>query len=132
MINSFLDLLETHTWLLFLFLGFFTLLTLGLTLLPADVIPSDSLFTYSTIGHILMFGIWTFILGLFLWSYGQKPLPLFSIFLAGALFGISVEILQEVLPTNRQMDPMDMLADIFGCLLAVLFLKVLTEHRKFI
>lgn len=120
--------LADHLYLLYLVLALTTLGTLGLTLMPQETFSGSELFKYDKLGHFLMFGAWTFVLGLTLFVSGQRPLPLFSIFLAGSLFGITVEILQEVLPTNRNMDPMDALADIAGCAAAALLLKFLTIY----
>ena len=103
-------------------------ITLYLTLLPPDRIVTVSIFKYDKLGHALMFGSWTFLLGLIRYVSIRKPLPLLPIFVAGSLFGISVEVLQELLPADRNADPYDALADIIGCLVAVGLLKIITIY----
>lgn len=132
MITSILDFLHRHRYLLYLCLTILTLLTLSLTLLPPDKISPDTrLFEYDKIGHGLMFGSWTFFLGFTHFVTYRKSLPLLSIFIAGCLFGISVEIMQELLPVNRNADPYDALADFIGCLIAVILLKIITSQASF-
>lgn len=125
MINRLIQFFEEHTYLLYLSLATLTIITLSLTLLPSNQITTHSLLHYDKLGHTLMFGSWTFFLGLLLFVSGQRPLPLFSIFLAGSLFGISIEVLQGVLPSDRNMDLYDVFSDLAGCVLAVLALKIL-------
>lgn len=130
MINRLIHFFEEHTYLLYLTLALLTVLTLGLTLLPSDQLSTHSLLHYDKLGHALMFGSWTFFLGLLLLVSGQRPLPLFAVFLAGSFFGISIEILQGVLPSDRNMDLYDVFADLTGSLLAILALKILL-HRLY-
>jgi VanZ family protein len=131
MIASILSYLEKHTYLLYAALALLTIITLLLTLLPSEQLIDARVFRYDKLGHMLMFGSWTFLLGLIQLVSNRKPLPLFTIFIAGSLFGITVEILQEVLPVDRSMDPYDALADIVGCLIAVLVLKVITFFSSY-
>lgn len=132
MISRTLWYLEKHTSLLYGAMAILTLITLVLTLLPQEKFIDAPVFQYDKIGHTLVFGSWTFLLGLIMLVSDRKPLPLFSIFLAGSLFGISIEILQEVLPSNRHLNPYDALADIIGCLIAVGFLKVITSYSTYV
>jgi VanZ family protein len=131
MIASILTYLERHTYILYAALALLTLVTLALTLLPQEKLVDARIFRYDKLGHMLMFGSWTFLLGMILLVSNRKPLPLFAIFLAGSLFGITIEILQEVLPVDRHMNPYDALADIIGCLIAVGFLKVITTYSTY-
>lgn len=128
MTNRLIQFFEEHTYLLYLTLATLTIITISLTLLPSDQITNHSLLHYDKIGHALMFGSWTFFLGLLLLVSGQRPLPLFSIFLAGSFFGISVEVLQGVLPSDRNMDLYDVFADLAGCVLSILLLKILLQR----
>lgn len=132
MISRTLWYLEKHTFLLYGSLMILTLITLALTLLPQEKFIDTPAFQYDKIGHTLVFGSWAFLLGLIMLVSDQKPLPLFSIFLAGSLFGISIEILQEVLPSNRHLNPYDALADVIGCLIAIGFLKVITSYSTYV
>ncbi len=128
MIVQLIDFLERHKYLLYLALSLLTIVTIALTLLPPEHISNQPLFQYDKLGHALMFGSWTFLLGLIQLVSDRKPLPLFYIFMAGSLFGITIEILQEVLPVDRNMDPYDAIADVSGCLAAIIFLKIITSR----
>lgn len=123
MSQALLRLLEVRPWLLNLALLLLTLVTLGGTLLPQEQFQESQLFQYDKIAHFLLFGVWTFLLGLALHLKGQRPLPYLGIFLAGALFGLTIELLQEILPVNRSMSLADWVADVAGSLLAVLILR---------
>lgn len=132
MISHALNYLEKNIHLLYAALGFLTVITFALTLLPAESISSGNrIFQYDKIGHSLMFGSWTFLLGLIFMVSDRKPLPLLKIFMAGSIFGILIEILQEVLTSDRHADPLDAVADIIGCLAAVAFLKVITTNSSY-
>ncbi|MGF1668990.1 MAG: VanZ family protein [Balneolaceae bacterium] len=127
MIQTTLNFLEEQKKPLGYLLFLLTLLTLSLTLLPVDRVITSNIWQYDKIAHAVLFGTWTFVLGLYLLFATKKELPLFAIFLIGAFFGITIEILQEILPINRTGDLNDALADIFGCFIAVLALKWLTR-----
>ncbi|MEX1063364.1 MAG: hypothetical protein WEC12_07155 [Balneolaceae bacterium] len=131
MIARILRQLEKRPLPLYVALAILTLITLALTLLPQEKMVETSLFQYDKLGHAFVFGSWTLLLGLILLVSGQKPPALFSIFLAGSIFGISIEILQEVLPLERGMEPFDALADMVGCLSAVILLKIITSRSSY-
>jgi len=131
MIAKMLSYLEQHKTILYISLFLLTVVTIALTLLPPSKIASTQIFQYDKLGHMLMFGSWTFLLGLIQLVSDRKPLPLFAIFMAGSLFGITIEILQEVLPVDRKMDIYDVLADIAGCLIAIGFLKIITSFSSY-
>lgn len=131
MIAKMLSYLEQHKTILYISLFLLTVVTIALTLLPPSKIADTPIFQYDKLGHMLMFGSWTFLLGLIQLVSDRRPLPLFAIFMAGSLFGITIEIFQEVLPVDRTMDPYDALADIAGCLIAVGFLKIITLFSSY-
>lgn len=130
MIARMLIYLEQHKFILYVSLFILTVITIILTLLPSNI-TSITIFQYDKFGHMLIFGLWTFLLGLIQLVSDRKPLPLFAIFMAGSLFGISLEILQEVLPIDRHMNPYDALADITGCLIAIGFLRIITSFSSY-
>lgn len=131
MIAKILGYLERHTYMLYATLAVLTVITVTLTLLPSEKLIDARIFRYDKLGHMLMFGSWTFLLGLIQLVSDRKPLPLFYIFVAGSLFGITVEVMQEVLPVDRSMDIFDAIADIIGCLVAVGFLKIITNFSSY-
>ena len=127
MIQQTINFLERQKKLLAFLIALLTIFTLVFTLLPSENLFESKVWKFDKLGHALLFGTWTFLLGLYLLIATKKELPLFAIFLIGAFFGISIEILQEVLPVNRAADPYDALADMTGCLIAVISLKFLTR-----
>lgn len=100
-----------------------TLVTLLLTLMPSDFLGESQLWSFDKLGHILMFGSWTFTLGLYMQLSTTPNINVWGIFSIGVSFGLLIEVLQHVLPLNRHADPFDFLVDVLGCLLAVWLLK---------
>ena len=56
---------------------------------------------------------------------GRISIPFWLIFLAGTLFGALIEWIQAIMPFGRVGDPMDMVANALGALLAVIILRIL-------
>lgn len=78
-----------------------------------------------------MFFGWTFLFGLSWIIRKRKGVQLVFIFVVGALFGISIEFTQELLPYNRTFSYYDMIADIIGSFTAVMFLWFIqNRHLK--
>lgn len=102
-----------------------TITTLLLTLLPPRAIPESSLMGYDKLAHFLLFFGWTFLLGLSWLVKRQKAVPLFTIFLCGAVFGLFIEFAQGWMPYGRSPDMMDAVADAVGSLSAVTVLWML-------
>lgn len=121
--NPLYSFLTNHSYLLPLGIITLTLVMLGLTLFPADVIGDHQIWSYDKLGHLVLFGSWTYILGLYQYINRKAATKLWVIFLAGVIFGLSIEILQHALPVNRHGSLMDLLFDILGCLIAVGALK---------
>jgi VanZ family protein len=123
MIYSLFAFLKQNRWVLPLTLTFLTLLTLVLTLLPAENLGDNRLFQYDKLGHLGMFGGWTFFLGLYQTIQSDNPLTPLQIFFCGVLFGASIEALQFLLPGDRSAELGDFLFDAVGALIAVTVLK---------
>ncbi|WP_212747584.1 VanZ family protein [Fodinibius saliphilus] len=100
-----------------------TLVMLVLTLLPSSTFVNSELISYDKIGHLILFGSWTYILGLYHDIQWESSTNLWVICLIGITFGLAVEVLQYLLPLNRHGDWADLLADTVGCLIAVWALK---------
>lgn len=79
-----------------------------------------------------MFGIWTFFYGIIRFLKGNYAL--LPVFLWGTFFGVLIELLQMLLPTNRNAEWLDLAADIagsaFAALLLYLILKNVSELRN--
>lgn len=123
MISSFINYLSKHRYLLPVGIALLTLLTLLLTLLPGSSLPSSRFWSYDKLGHFLLFGSWTYLLGLYRYFTTGSQGNLFIIFLLGSGFGLAVELLQYLLPVQRQADFYDLAFDALGCLVAVFALK---------
>lgn len=107
---------------------FWTLITLYLTTFPSEKIVDVSVFKYDKLGHFLIFGGWTFLIGLIQLVYrNQIDKPLYPIPIAGFTFGALIEIIQYMLPYERLASWGDILANTLGCLLAYLMLLYIRE-----
>ncbi|RNC83695.1 MAG: hypothetical protein ED557_07900 [Balneola sp.] len=92
------------------------------TLYPADRLYEINIWDYDKIGHFLAFAIWTFLLGI-VWALKKKETPsLFWVFVYGLSFGLLIEFLQFMLPTNRSPELYDFIADGLGSGFAILIL----------
>jgi|AntRauTorcE11898_2_1112593.scaffolds.fasta_scaffold21892_3 VanZ family protein len=95
------------------------------TLFPVNYKVPKSLIGMDKLVHLLMFGAWTLFYGLV--RFLKKKYKLFPVFLVGAFFGLLIEILQYLLPTQRTPEVMDFLADITGTGFALIVLYVLSK-----
>ncbi len=108
-----------------------TILMLALTLLPSNTLPDVKIFSYDKIGHFGMFGGWTFFLGLYMIVYKQKAhINLILLMMTGILFGVLIEVLQYLLPSNRTASLGDVIANSLGCLTAALLLHPIKIYLK--
>lgn len=106
-----------------------TILMLALTLMPSDAMFDSKLWSYDKIGHMAMFGSWSFILGLYFEIRQSSSVNLWIVFASGSAFGLLIEVLQYILPLQRQADFMDFLFDVLGCLIAVWLLKKIIPEK---
>ncbi len=114
-----------------LVLASWTLLTLYLTLMPADSLPDAKAFSYDKIGHFGMFGGWTGLLGMYFLYYRKNlEVNLVLITILGILFGATMEFLQLVLPINRVFSWYDILANTIGAITAFYVLSYMRASIK--
>ncbi len=105
---------------------FWMLVSLYLTLFPSELLIERSKMHHPKIGHVILFGGWTFLLGLTqIFSRGKYTQPLWVVFLAGVAFGASVELLQFVLPFDRQGSIIDIGYNTIGSTIAIIMLILL-------
>ncbi len=102
-----------------------TIAILAGTLLPSDKIIPKKIWDYDKFGHFIMFAVWTFLYGLVLGVWKQKQPNLWVIFFWGSFYGILIEFLQFLLPTNRSPELLDFIADAIGSAFAILILKII-------
>jgi len=117
--NSVYSFLSENSYLMPLGIFVLTLLMLGLTLFPADFLGKSKIWSYDKLGHMALFGSWTYILGLYHHFNWKATTNLWVIFFIGVGFGLLIEILQYTLPLNRHGDFADLAFDALGCLIAV-------------
>lgn len=102
-----------------------TVLILIATLYPSNKSFSFDIWDYDKVGHFIMFGGWTFLYGIYrAFKKARKP-NLWIVFFLGSFYGLIIEVLQYIVPTNRSPELMDLVADIFGALAAILVLHLL-------
>ncbi|WP_445665094.1 VanZ family protein [Fodinibius sp. AD559] len=127
--SSIYSFLSDHSYLLPTGVIALTLGMLLLTLLPADVMGENQLWSYDKLGHVVLFGSWSLSVGLYYHIHKSKAVKLWIIFASGTAFGLLIEVLQYILPVNRQGDPVDFLFDVLGCLLAIWLLKIILPKK---
>lgn len=94
------------------------------TLFPSDGLSKVNLWDYDKLGHFLMFLAWTFLYGL-VRAARKKSVPnLLLVFSLGLFYGLLIEFLQFVLPTNRSPELYDFIADALGSGAAIILLKL--------
>ena len=128
MINKIHHFLSERSYWLGIAIFLLTIITFALTLLPVDNVLPSQIWSYDKLGHLLIFGGWTFLVGYYRYLLHPENMNLFLIFFSGVLFGVGVEILQYAMPLNRTADFFDVAFDAVGCFIAVLALYKITER----
>ncbi len=107
-----------------------TLLTCYLTLAPNTLLGHVTVFQYDKLGHSGMFFGWTLLLGLSRLHHHRdlNNTFLLATLITGIAFGGLIEILQWILPFNRDPDIKDFVADSVGGWSAFLLLTFLRER----
>lgn len=95
------------------------------TLLPSDKIAKADILDYDKALHFLMFLVWTFLFGIVRAIQKKSSPALWAVFLWGVSYGLAIELLQLLLPTNRSPELYDVAANTLGSLVAVLLLRPL-------
>lgn len=130
--SKFSKLLSFSVKVYFALFGISTVLILYGTLFPSGNSIPEPFWNYDKVAHFLMFGIWTFFYGIIRFLKGNYAL--LPVFLWGTFFGVLIELLQMLLPTNRNAEWLDLAADIagsaFAALLLYLILKNVSELRN--
>lgn len=125
-----LNYISRNSYLVPIAFGALTLALLVLTLIPSDILGTSQVWSYDKLGHLVLFGSWTFLLGLYLYVTNEFQLHLLSIFITGVTFGICIEVLQFLLPLDRNADLFDIAFDSIGCLIGVLILDKILPVRE--
>ena len=129
MISTINNYFSERSYWLALSIGLLTIITLALTLLPMHEVMPSKIWSYDKLGHLVIFGTWTFLVGYYRHIVKPGTLNLFYIFFVGVLFGIGIEILQYALPLNRTADFFDVAYDSVGCFIAILALYKIIQSE---
>jgi VanZ family protein len=79
--------------------------------------------------HLLAFMAWTLGTGICWRAYNNRRAPLKLLVVAPILFGIAIEVLQGILPTNRSPEWMDVVFDAIGTILGLLVYLLLLRIK---
>jgi glycopeptide antibiotics resistance protein len=88
----------------------------------------SKLWSYDKLGHLGVFGGWTFLVGYYRFLLKPDSLNLLMIFIIGVLFGVGIELLQYSMPFNRMADFFDVAFDALGCFIAVVILYKIKDQ----
>jgi VanZ family protein len=120
-----------HSYLLVIAIILFTIITLLLTLLPSkDITLPSRIISHDKLGHFLLFGGWTFLLGYYHFAVKPNHTNLILIFILGVIFGGCVEVLQGILPSLRDPSLFDWAADAIGAFCSTFILYILIRKIK--
>ncbi|MDX1637016.1 MAG: VanZ family protein [Balneolaceae bacterium] len=119
--------LTQHPKLLLWCLSAITISAILLTLIPADYLSKSRIWSYDKLGHLLLFGSWTFFLGLYSMVRYPGRTNLWKIFSLGIIFGGLIELLQYILPINRHGNLIDFCVDSLGAVGAIVLLKLFVQ-----
>jgi VanZ family protein len=119
-----------RSYLVVIALLLFTVLTLVLTLLPVSNTLPSNIISHDKVGHFLLFGGWTFLVGYYRYILKPDDTNLLLIFLLGIIFGGCVEGLQGLMPFHREPSLFDWIADMIGGFVAMLILYKITDVTR--
>lgn len=123
--QSLIRYLREHPFILLPGIAVLTVATILLTLIPSEYLVKSKIWDFDKLGHILLFGFWTFLFGLHqMIHFPQKTKP-WIIFAMGLTFGGIIELLQFILPIHRHADFLDLGFDALGAFFAALALRYL-------
>ena len=113
-----------------LFYALFVMVTgtiLYITLSPPDELPKQTLFKFDKLGHFIIFFGWTSLFGILRVAQSGKKARLLSILFSAVLFGLMIELLQHMMPFQRNAEALDMVANVAGSLSALLPIHLLKK-----
>jgi VanZ family protein len=116
-----------------LFAVVWVLIILLLCATPGQYIPSADwmdLLSVDKLVHALMFFILNCLLFLTALKHHHSSKMLAFYFFAAVIYGISLEVMQASMFSNRSSDWKDVIANTFGCLVALLFLKRISKYTQ--
>ena len=115
-------LLENKTYLLYYRIAtiiWATIIIVG-SFLPGKDLPEVSLFQADKIVHLIFYAVFSFLL---LKSFATKSSKYLIVFIFCFVFGLLIEIFQPITTPDRRFDVFDIVANILGSLMPIIFLK---------
>jgi VanZ family protein len=100
---------------------------------PGAYIPSGDwldLLSIDKLIHALMFFVLCILLCITVLKYEKPRYVLVVCFLLSVLYGVSLEIMQGTIFRDRSMDWKDMIANTFGCVMALFFYNRVKQFVK--
>lgn len=108
--------------------GIWMIIVIYLTIAPPSMLKTASTVIHPGLGHVILFGGWTLLLGFtLLINLEKKDLSLFVLWISGILFGAFIELMQYIMPFGRSGSLVDIGLNTIGCTIAV---YVLAGYRK--
>lgn len=98
--------------------------------MPPSLAHNSSIWNYDKFGHFSLFATWTILYGLAFSLISKKKFSWWTPIIAGIIFGVLIEVLQNYLPYNRSFEWMDIVADALGALAAGLVLRFIIRKKK--
>ena len=126
---DFVHIIQRHKHIIGTLYALFTSSILIGTLIPGSSLSEYEVFSYDKLMHLLAFMAWTLGTGICWRAYNDRRAPLKLLVVAPILFGIAIEVLQGILPTNRSPEWMDVVFDAIGTILGLLVYLLLLRIK---
>ena len=126
---NFVHIIQRHKHIIGTLYALFTSSILIGTLIPGTSLSEYEVFSYDKLMHLLAFMAWTLGTGICWRAYNNRRAPLKLLVVAPILFGIAIEVLQGILPTNRSPEWMDVVFDAIGTILGLLVYLLLLRIK---
>ena len=126
---DFVHIIQRHKHIIGILYALFTSSILIGTLIPGSSLSEYEVFSYDKLMHLLAFMAWTLGTGICWRAYNDRRAPLKLLVVAPILFGIAIEVLQGILPTNRSPEWMDVVFDAIGTILGLLVYLLLLRIK---
>ncbi len=126
---DFVHIIQRHKHIIGILYALFTSSILIGTLIPGSSLSEYEVFSYDKLMHLLAFMAWTLGTGICWRAYNDQRAPLKLLVVAPILFGIAIEVLQGILPTNRSPEWMDVVFDAIGTILGLLVYLLLLRIK---
>jgi len=109
---------------------FFTIVLITLTLIPGDLMVNKVPNGTDKLSHTVFFYTWTILFWLVVKILNpSKTLPLWIIFIIASCLGITIEMLQYLLPVDRGMELLDIIANTIGISIGLLTIWYLKQQN---